>query len=454
MPRISGSGSANPPCNPSHPVANNLKIIGGSVGGFKMPRKAPELSAIAVKRLTDSGLFAVGGVTGLCLQVKDSGARSWILRITGADGRRHEIGLGGYPDIGLAAARDLARLHREMIARGEDPIRARRLARAEHKRLSSRITFEQAARRWHAVRSQEYRNTKHAAQVLTTLLTYAGPIVGSRPVDEVGLHEILRILEPMWLTKTETADRLRGRIENVLGWATAAGLRTGDNPARWRGNLDALLPKPGKVATTSHHAALPLRDLPDFYRRLRDVSGVGARALEFLILTACRSGEARLAVWEEMDLSSRMWVIPKDRMKAGREHRVPLSGAAIAILRQLPRDHGVNWVFAGARGGSISDMTISAVTRRMSVDAVPHGFRSAFRDWAAERTSYASEMAEMALAHTISNKVEAAYRRGDMFEKRRSMMEDWSAFVLSSLSTGRSGSSKSRRRVAHMDEPL
>ena len=246
---------------------------------------------------------------------------------------------------------------------------------------------------------------------------------------DVTLEDVLSVLGPIWTSKTETADRLRGRIENVLAWATAARLRDGENPARWRGNLDALLPKPGKIATTAHHAALPFAEVPAFLARLASVDGAGARALEFLILTAARSGEVRLAVWSEFDLKAGLWVVPKERMKAGREHRVPLSPSALEILSKLPRVDGTDYVFVGPRGGPLSDMTISAVTRRMGVAAVPHGFRSAFRDWAAERTSYPTEVAEMALAHTISNKVEAAYRRGDLFDKRRDLMNDWASFA-------------------------
>jgi integrase len=214
-----------------------------------------------------------------------------------------------------------------------------------------------------------------------------------------------------------------------LAWATAAKYRTGDNPARWRGNLDALLPKPGKITAVKHHAALPFGDVPDFMTRLRGAEGIGARALEFLILTAARSGEVRLASWGEIDLASLTWTVPSDRMKAGREHRVPLSSAAVHLLEQQLQLAENDLVFPGSRGGPISDMTISAVTRRMEVPAVPHGFRSAFRDWAAETTSYSSEVVEMALAHAIGNKVEAAYRRSDLFAKRRALMEDWANFL-------------------------
>lgn len=394
-----------------------------------MPRKVQEKSALVVKRLTVPGLHAVGGVTGLALQVSATGARSWILRTTTAHGRQ-EIGLGGFPDISLSAARDRARALREQLARGEDPIAKKRADRAHRNRIAAQMSFEQACLRWHAVRLPEYRNAKHASQVLATLQTYACPLIGPLPVADISVADVLLVLTPIWMTKTETADRLRGRIENVLAWAQAAGQRSGDNPARWRGNLDALLPKPGKITVVKHHLALPFDQVPQFYSALCRVDGMGARALEFLILTAARSGEVRFATWTEIDTEAKRWVVPASRMKAGREHRVPLSEAALDVLEQLPVQADASWIFAGARGGPISDMTISAVTRRMGVEAVPHGFRSAFRDWAAERTSYSSEVAEMALAHVIKNKVEAAYRRGDLFEKRQALMDDWAAFVL------------------------
>jgi integrase len=342
-------------------------------------------------------------------------------------------GQRGYPDISLAVARDLARRTREQLAMGIDPVAERQQRSAEEQRRRNAMTFASAAERWHAVRAREYRNQKHATQVLSTLRTYANPVIGNKLVRAIELSDVLAVLEPIWSTKTETADRLRGRIENVLSWATAAGHRSGDNPARWRGNLDALLPKPGKISVVSHHAALPYETLPDFYSRLRKVEGVGARALEFLILTAARSGEVRLARWDEIDADREVWTVPGQRMKGGREHRVPLSRPALDLLESQPRFVGSPVVFAAPRGGPLSDMTLSAVTRRMQAKAVPHGFRFSFWDWAAERTSYPSELAEMALAHVIRNKVEAAYRRGDLFEKRRQLMDDWASFVVSAI---------------------
>ena len=329
----------------------------------------------------------------------------------------------------LAQARDKAREFRAKVDMGVDPSEERRQAKtALIASRSSNVTFDEAARRWHKLKSHEYRNDKHAAQVLTTLTTYASPTIGSLSVDTVSLAHIVKVLEPIWSTKTETATRLRGRIENVLSWATVSGLRSGENPARWKGNLDALMPKPGKISKVSHHSALAIDDVPGFMVALRNVQGTGARALEFAILTAARSGEVREAVWSEIDLPNAMWTVPAERMKASKEHRVPLSVEALSILKSVPRFLGSVYVFTAPRGGALSDMTLSAVLRRMQVAAVPHGFRSTFRDWASERTAFPSDVAEMALAHAIGNKVEAAYRRGDLLEKRRQMMEEWSLF--------------------------
>jgi len=396
--------------------------------GVKMPKRARELSAIEVKRLSSKpGFYAAGGVAGLHLTV--TGAASWILRVT-VGVKRRDIGLGAYPEISLAAARDKAREQREQIRQGIDPVEDRKAVRA---RLvasqGNAVTFNEAAKRFMASKSKEFSNAKHAAQWESTLLTYASPVVGKMLVADIGLAHIIRILEPEWLTKTETMKRLRGRIENVLAWATVHGYRKGDNPARWQGNLDTVLPKPGKVATVKHHRALPWKDLPAFMPQLHQRTGMAARALEFLILTATRSGEVRGATWSEIDLQEKIWIIPAERMKMDREHRVPLSDAALSLLADLPRFEGSDYVFPAVRGGVLSDMTISAVTKRMKVDAVPHGFRSSFRDWASESTAYPGDVAEMALAHTIGNKVEAAYRRGDLFDKRRRMMNDWAKYL-------------------------
>jgi integrase len=393
-----------------------------------MGKLARELGAMQVSRLTSAGLHFVGRVPGLALQVAPGGSRSWILRVRVA-GRRRDMGLGSYPGVTLANAHALASAAREKVRAGVDPIdeaKAKRSASAAA-RLAAQ-TFEECAAKFIAAKSSEWKNAKHAAQWSATLATYAYPLIGRLLVSDIDLPQVLAVLEPIWKTKTETATRLRGRMEAVLDWATVKKYRTGLNPARWRGHLDKILPAPAKVAKVEHHAALDMSAVAGFMSAIRSQAGMGALALEFLVLTAARSGEVRGATWAEMDEGAGTWTIPGERMKAGKEHKVPLSKAALAVLRRVPRMAGVDLVFPAPRGGLLSDMTLTAVMRRMGADAVPHGFRSTFRDWASERTSYPRDVAEMALAHTIGDKVEAAYRRGDLFEKRRRMMNDWAAF--------------------------
>lgn len=390
-----------------------------------MPKKADELKAIQVERLKAPGFHAVGGVAGLHLRVSDTGARSWIARLM-VGNRRRDIGLGGYPDVTLSQARERAREARAKVREGIDPIEARRAALTA---LRGTLTFDEAAERLIEAKAPEWKNAKHAAQWAATLKTYASPIIGRLPVDKIELAHIVDVLTPIWREKTETATRLRSRIEAVLSWATASGYRSGENPARWRGNLDAgIFPKAGKIRKVVHHAAVAIDVMPEFMAELRERDGMAARALEFLILTATRSGEVRGALWSEIDLDAAVWTIPAHRMKAGKAHVVPLSAPALALLRGLPRLAGNDLIFPAPRGGVLSDMTLTAVMRRMQVDAVPHGFRSTFRDWASERTSYPAQVAEMALAHAIGNKVEAAYRRGDLLAKRVNLMRDWSRF--------------------------
>ncbi|MNI35451.1 Prophage CP4-57 integrase [compost metagenome] len=279
-----------------------------------------------------------------------------------------------------------------------------------------------------AAHEASWTNSKHRAQWAATLEKYAYGVIGDLGVEEVALSHVMEILDPIWTTKTETASRLRGRLEMVLDWAAAREYRSGPNPARWRGHLDKLLAKPSRVTKVVHHKALPIDELPEFMKKLRGVPGAGARALEFAILTAARSGEVRGALWSEIDLDQRLWTIGAERMKAGRAHRVPLSASVVSLLNATSKWADTDLVFPGSSGRPLSDMTLSSVLRRMSIAAVPHGFRSTFRDWASERTTHPQEAAEMALAHTVSNKVEAAYRRGDMMAKRYQLMEDWAAF--------------------------
>jgi len=395
-----------------------------------MPKLAKELGALAVAKLTGAGLHFVGGVTGLALQVTPSGARSWTLRASIA-GRRRDMGLGGYPEVPLAKARDKAREARELLRQGVDPIERQRAAHsALRAAVASALTFKETAKAYMTTHEAGWKNAKHAQQWRNTLEAYAYPVMGELLVRDVQKEHVLAALRPIWTEKTETATRLRSRIELVLSYAMQAGYRPeGLNPARWRGGLDKLLPAPSKVAKVVNHAALPVSAVGDFMQRLRAADGQGARALEFTILTAARSGEVRGATWREIDLDAGVWVVPGERMKAGKEHRIALSGVAVALLESLPKMAGTDLVFPAARGGQLSDMTLTAVLRRMKVPATAHGFRSTFRDWAAERTNYPSEVAEMALAHAIDSKVEAAYRRGDMLEKRRAMMADWASFM-------------------------
>lgn len=390
-----------------------------------------------VRRLTRPGRWSVGGVDGLALQVTGTGARSWVLRIYVA-GKQREMGLGSFPTVSVADAREKARKHRAQVSEGADPISARRAAVvAAAKDRASEKTFADVAEQYIAQHRKAWKNEKHGAQWTSTLKTYAEPIIGSMPVREVASVDVIRVLEPIWASKTETATRVRSRMELVLDFAAARGLRDGPNPARWRGNLDAALPKASKVAKVQHHAALEVDRVGAFMSSLRAQSGIGARALEFAILTAARSGEVRCATWSEIDLTTAVWTVPGQRMKSGREHRVPLSRPAIKLLRALPGRKADELVFPGIRG-PLSDMSLTAVLRRMKVDVTAHGFRSTFRDWSAEFTSHSNEVAEMALSHAVGDKVEAAYRRGDLFDKRVSLMADWAAFLASKRTGARS----------------
>ena len=393
-----------------------------------MGRKAAEKGAVQVARLTKPGLHFVGGVDGLALQVLPSGGRTWILRLTIGDKRR-DMGLGGYPDVPLSQAREAARQARAKVKQGIDPIEEARANLSQLKASqAAALTFTQCAAAYITAKESSWDNPKSPQQWRNTLTTYAYPAMGDLLVRDVALPHVLAALEPIWSTKTETASRVRGRIESVLDWATVRGYREGLNPARWKGHLDKLLSAPTKVTKPKHYPALPVDDMGEFMARLRQIEGMGARALEFAILTAARSGEARGATWPEIDLDAAVWVIPAERMKAKKEHRVPLSKPVLALLKSMPRVAGNDLVFIAPRGGVISDGTMSAALKRLEAPAVPHGFRSTFRDWASERTNYGGDVAEMALAHAIGDKVEAAYRRGDLFEKRRRLMAEWAKF--------------------------
>ena len=391
-----------------------------------MPKVAKELAPLVVKRLTKPGLHAVGGVPGLHLQIKN-GSRAWILRTVIGDKRR-DVGLGAFPAVPLAEAREKARATRAKIEEGIDPIEARKEVKSLLAAAQARaMTFDEASKRFIEAKAAEWKNPKHRYQWEATL-TYAGSVIGKMQVRDITLAHIVSVLEPIWKTKTETATRLRGRIEQVLDWATVSGHRQGENPARWRGNLDKVLPRPSKIAKVTHLRALPVDSIGEFMTELRKRDGMAARALELAILTAARSGEVRGATWSEVDMKTATWTIPAARMKAGREHRIPLSPDALKLLKSIPRFKDSNFIFPGPRGHTLSDMALLKVMRDMKVDAVPHGFRSSFRDWCAERTNWPREIAEQALAHRLLDKVEEAYRRSDLFEKRRLLMAEWARF--------------------------
>lgn len=389
-------------------------------------------------------MTAVGGVPGLYMQLLPKGGKTWVLR-TKVGAKMRDIGLGGYPEVSLAAARDRARDAKEKIRNGIDPVEERKAARASLIAAQRRgLSFDDAVDRYLTSR-QDALNDKNNAQWRSALTRYASPEMGKTLVQDITVQDVLRVLQPIWASKTETATKLRARIEAVLSWATVAGHREGDNPARWRGNLKELLPKPSKVATKDNHPALSLKDAPAWFADLRQREGMGSRALEFLTLTAARSGEVRGATWNEIDLEARMWIIPAARMKMERDHRVPLPDAAVTMLKALPRYEGNPLVFPAPRGGQLSDMTLSAAMKRMHESeveakrkgwldarsgrpAVPHGLRSTFRDWAAE-SGQPRDMAEIALAHRVGSEVERAYRRSDMVERRRAMMDEWAQFM-------------------------
>lgn len=396
-----------------------------------MPRKAEELGSLQVAAIKSPGLHAVGGVAGLCLQVEPSGGRSWVLR-TMIAGKRRFMGLGGFPDVKLADARRLARDAREAISKGADPIEERRAAKARLLADAGRlVTFEAAAKDYLAAHHAEWTGKANRRQWYYMLEDLAVPAIGKLAVGDIETTHALSLLRPLWSEKTETAQRLRAKCEAVLNAAKASGAIRGpwENPFRWRGHLAGLLARPSKVAPVVHHKALPVAKVAAFMQNLRQVEGLGARALEFAILCASRSGEVRGATWAEIDLAAKLWTIPAARMKSKREHRVPLSDAAIELLNKLPRIAGGDLVFPSSTGKPLSDMTLSAVTRRMEVQAVPHGIaRSTFRDWAGDHTSYPRDLCEAALAHVVGG-AEGAYRRGDAAERRRPLMADWATFL-------------------------
>mgnify|MGYP006077712553 CR=1 FL=1 len=392
-----------------------------------MPRKLKVLSAIEIQRLNHNGLHFVGMIPGLALQVRGE-ARSWILRAKVGNVVR-DIGLGGYPGVTLAMAREVAREMRLQISNGIDPIQQRREQQdALRATQAKRLVFSEAVRRFLADKGSEWRNAKHRQQWTNTLQTYAIPVMGKMAVKDIELAHVIEAVKPIWETKTETASRVRGRIEKVLAWATAHGYRDGENPARWKGNLDAILPAPSKARKVKHHAALAYSEIGAFIVDLRKRPGMAALALEFCILTAARSGEVRGATWNEVDLGKGEWNIPASRMKAGKEHRIPLSQRAQELLDQFSGQVPDDIIFKAPRGGELSDMTLGALLKRMEVPVTVHGFRSTFRDWAGETSSFPREVIEHALAHQLKDKAEAAYARGTLLQKRRRLMDAWGEY--------------------------
>ncbi|PTB17769.1 integrase [Trinickia symbiotica] len=386
------------------------------------------LSALRVAREVDPGYYVDGG--GLYLQISASGSRSWIFRYMLAR-RSREMGLGPLSSVSLAEARAEAARCRKLLSGGIDPIEARKADR-ERAALAApdALVFSQAAADYIARHKGSWKNKKHAQQWENTLVTYAYPIIGKVDVRHVDTPMVVRILQPIWLKKPETASRVRGRIEAILDAAKALGKRSGENPARWRGHLDKILPKRDRVRRVKHHPALPYTQIPAFMSELAERQAPAARVLHLLILTCVRTSEALLARPEEFDLERRVWTVPADRMKMEKELRVPLSAAAVRIVREALRTAAHGYLFPGQRKGKpLSNMAMLNVLERMGYDGITvHGFRSTFRDWVAESTDYPDSLAEMALAHAVENKVEGAYRRGDMLERRRTMMEDWARY--------------------------
>ncbi len=395
-----------------------------------------KLSVRKVDSLTTVGNYGDGG--GLWLQVSKWQTKSWVFRFT-FDSKRREMGLGPCRDVSLADARMLAESFRRMVRSDIDPIEARKAERtAKRAERMNIVTFPFCAEKYIDAHRHGWKSAKHAQQWTNTLAQYAYPIVGEMPIKNVDIALVLRILEPIWTIKTETASRLRSRLENILDWATTHGYRIGDNPARWKGHLENLLPKPSKVRKIEHHAALPYSQMHTFMKALRQHDSISALALEFLVLTAARTSEVIAATWDEIELKEKVWTIPANRMKAEREHSVPLSSRCIEILNKAIFIRQSDFIFPGGKvSKGLSNAAMDKLLQvTLNYDCTVHGFRSSFRDWAGECTNYPRDLCEMALAHTIKDKTEAAYRRGEMLEKRRRMMSDWQRYCDTVIDVG------------------
>lgn len=409
-----------------------------------MPRTLNKLTAKTVEKLAKPNLYADGG--GLYLQITKAGVKSWLFRYM-IDGKPRGMGLGPTHTVTLSEAREKATEARKLKLTGIDPLEGKRSAQQKAKLAKVKLmTFDQCANAYIEAHRPSWKNTKHASQWGNTLATYVSPIIGALPVEEVDTSLVVKVLTQVgedgrqfWQSKNETAMRVRGRIESVLGWATTSGFRSGENPAKWKGHLENLLATISRVSRTRNHPSLEWQQISSFMQDLRQRAGTSARAVEFAILTAARSGEVRGARWSEIDFEAKVWTIPAERMKARREHEAPLSDAAIKLLQGLDRFEGFDLIFPGTKGQMLSDMSLTAVIRRMNSEVTKwkdrdgktvtvHGFRSTFRMWAAEATSYPREVAEHALAHQLPDAVERAYQRGTQFRKRVALMNDWGKF--------------------------
>ena len=395
-----------------------------------MARTLHRLTATAVEKKRQPGYYGDGG--GLYLQVSDSVSKSWIYRYS-LDGRRREMGLGAYPEITLSAAREAAAEARALRESKKDPISVRDEGRArERLRAAQGILWGKAVDQFMGAHEGSWRNRKHRQQWRNTLDAYAKPVFGGLAVSSIGTPEVTKVLDPIWHEKPETASRLRGRIERILDWSKVRGYRAGENPARWRGHLDKVFPAPSKVRKVKHHAAVPIDDLPAVYSKLANSTGIAAKATMLAILTAVRPGEVTGALWAEFDRNAALWTIPAERMKADKEHRVTLSKEALVILEEMEEAKHSKFIFPGHKANKPLSLTSLSKALRLAGGgkATVHGTaRSTFKDWASERTAFPSEVSEMALAHSIGDKVEAAYRRGELLEKRRALMQQWATFL-------------------------
>lgn len=395
------------------------------------------LTALQVQKLSKPGYHADGA--GLHLCVKATGGKSWIFRYR-YGGKEREMGLGPLHTVSLAEAREKALAQRKMLLDGVDPLAAKQASEVQRKLAeASVITFDTAATSYIASHRAGWKNEKHAEQWTNTLTTYASPVFGSLPVADITTPLVLRVLEPIWNTKTETASRVRGRVEKILDWCKTQGYRTGDNPAAWRGHLENLLSAPQKTKKVEHHPALPWREIGAFMQALRTMPGAAALATEFIILTNCRTSEAIEARWAEIDMGEKRWTIPASRMKAAKEHTIPLSDAALAVLQRLKAETKEGeFVFPGGKKNTpLSNMACLALLKRMGrSDLTVHGFRSSFRDWAGEATAHPREVIEHAMSHQLKDKAEAAYQRGSLLERRRVLMADWANYCAQPAATG------------------